>query len=222
MLWPFTKLILISSASVWYLCYVGPWFSMTNNRSHVFHVIFQPESNSKQSLFQFMSIIKCLNKPISTVLQYFFGSHEQKRKVITLSTSFLHIVQYLFLWQSKIYIHAISSISWPNQKHNSSNEAQMDTKSQMLWTSLSYAWSISQFSRGLFVWYKILELRCFRLNVGYRKCLFNPIQENGLWNISFLVIYMCCIQVCVIGNMPDCKEIMLISKYFNCTPNHTI
>ena len=73
-----------------------------------------------------------------------------------------------------------------------------------------------------FVWYKILDLRCFRLNVGYRKCLFNPIQENGLWNISFLVIYMCCIQVCVIGNMPDCKEIMLISKYFNCTPNHTI
>ena len=199
---------------------------MPNNRSHVFHVIFQPELNSKQSLFQFMSIIKCLNKPISTVLQYFFGSHEQKRKVITLSTSFLHIVQYLFLWQSKIYIHAISSISWPNQKHNSSNEAQMDTKSQMLWTSLSYAWSISQFSRGfihlLFVWYKILDLRCFRLNVGYRKCLFNPIQENGLWNISFLVIYMCCIQVCVIGNMPDCKEIMLISKYFNCTPNHTI
>ena len=95
-----------------------------------------------------MSIIKCLNKPVSTVLKYFFGSHEQKRKVITLSTSFLHIVQYLFLWQSKIYIHAISSISWPNQKHNSSNEAQMDTKSQMLWTSLSYAWSISQFSRG--------------------------------------------------------------------------
>ena len=120
--------------------------------------------------------------------------------------------------------------------------AQMDTKSKMLWTSLSYAWSISQFWRGFihlfiactinlsnvwhetmrFVWYKILDLRCFRLNVGYRKCLFNPIQENGLWNISFLVIYMCCIQVCVIGNMPDCKEIMLISKYFNCTPKHTI
>ena len=220
---------------------------MPDNGSHLFNVIFQPESNSKQSLFQFMSIIKCLNKPISTVLQYFFGSHEQKRKVITLSTSFLHIVQYLFLWQSKIYIHAISSISWPNQKHNSSNEAQMDTKSQMLRTSLSYAWYIFQFSRGFihlfiactiylkqinlsnvwhetmrFVWYKILDLRCFRLNVGYRKCLFNPIQENGLWNISFLVIYMCCIQVCVIGNMPDCKEIMLISKYFNCTPNHTI
>ena len=147
-----------------------------------------------------MSIIKCLNKPVSTVLQYFFGSHEQKRKVITLSTSFLHIVQYLFLWQPKIYIHAISSISWPNQKHNSSNEPQMDTESQIIWTSLSYVWSIFQFSRGFihlfiactinfwngwyetmrFLSYKILDLRCFRLNVGYRKCLFNPIQENGL------------------------------------------
>ena len=31
-----------------------------------------------------------------------------------------------------------------------------------------------------FLSYKILDLRCFRLNVGYRKCLFNPIQENGL------------------------------------------
>ena len=49
----------------------------------------------------------------------------------------------------QIKTNAISSLSWPNQKHNSSNEPRMDTKIQILWTNLSYVWSLSQFLIGV-------------------------------------------------------------------------